>query len=347
MAQENLTVLIFGTGTITSSPAGISCTVTEGTGCSANLASGTVTLSETPGAGQTFYGWTGGCTGSSSTCTFSLTANTSVAAVFQCGPPIYPCSTRSTSPVGTLTPSFSASTLYNTVVYSPLNPTLDPITRFIDQNVVQYGTSTNLSTAFSSGNLTVSGGDIDLMTSLHAQYVLIRGEGGPNWMFQTSVVNGALQNATNGGENPSLAVGATAFSFSRVSENVYYYVNPSTGLLEQATINSGTPMTSTLTSNAYFPFNIANCPAAPSGTPNWFSSLTVSVNDSVFMFSAGWGVTEQGDAHLAFAYSPTLGCSTLDLAPNGTSSTYGNWYSWCTSNCSAATPAGTETARCV
>jgi hypothetical protein len=340
MAQENLTVLIYGTGTVTSSPAGISCTVTGGSGCSASLASGTVTVSEVPGSGQTFYGWTGGCTGSGSTCTFSLTANTSVAAVFQCGPPIYPCSTRSTSPVGTLTPPFSTSTPFNTVVYSPLNPTLDPITRFIDQNIVQYGTSTNLATLIGEANLTLSAGDVDNDTSLHAQYVMIRASGGPNWIFQTSIVNGALQNATNGGENPSLFVYAPAFSFSRVSENVFYYFNGSS--LEQATINAGTPMSDKLTNNASFPFNINNCPGSPgTGTPTWFSSLTVSANDSVFMFSAGW-VTGQGYAHVAFAYSPTLGCSAIDLAPNGASSTYGNWYAYCIGSCSGTPPSGTE-----
>jgi hypothetical protein len=340
-AQNTLTVLIFGTATVTSSPAGISCTVTGGTGCSANLPSGAVTLSETPGTGQTFYGWTGGCTGSGLTCTFSLTANTAVGAVFQCGPPIYPCSATTKSPVGTLTPSFSTSTPFNTVVFSPLNPTLDPITRFIDRNVVQYGTSTNLSTAISSGNLTVSGSDNDLNTSLHAQYVMVRANGGPNWIFQTSTLNGAMQNATNGGENPSLGVYSPAFSFSRVSEKVFYYFTGSS--LQQATIVPGTPMTDTVTANASFPFNIDNCPAAGTGTPTWLSFLGVAANDSVFMFAAAW-TGGQGYGHLVFAYSPTLGCSTLDLAPNGTSSVSGNWYTWCTSNCSAATKAGTETA---
>jgi hypothetical protein len=340
-AQNTLTVLIFGTATVTSSPAGISCTVTGGTGCSANLPSGAVTLSETPGTGQTFYGWTGGCTGSGLTCTFSLTANTAVGAAFQCGPPIYPCSATSKSPVGTLTPPFSTSTPFNTVVFSPLNPTLDPITRFIDRNVVQYGTSTNLSTAISSGNLTVSGSDNDLNTSLHAQYVMVRANGGPNWIFQTSTLNGAMQNATNGGENPSLGVYSPAFSFSRVSEKVFYYFTGSS--LQQATIVPGTPMTDTVTANAGFPFNIDNCPAAGTGTPTWLSFLGVAANDSVFMFAAAW-TGGQGYGHLVFAYSPTLGCSTLDLAPNGTSSVSGNWYTWCTSNCSAATPAGTETA---
>jgi hypothetical protein len=243
--------------------------------------------------------------------------------------------------VGTLTPPFSTSTLFNTVVYSPLNPTRNPETRFIDQNIVAYGTSTNLATKIGSGNLTISGGDIDTNTSLHAQYVMLRGQGGPNYIFQTAIVNGAMHNATNGGENPSLSVFADAFSFSRVAENVYYYI--SSGVIQQAVINAGTPMAATVTSNAHFPFTVAgNCPGAPaSGTPTWTSSLTVSQGDGVFMFGMSW-VGGQGYGHLVFAYSPTLGCSALDLAPNGTSSTYGNWYSWCTSNCSAATPAGTE-----
>jgi hypothetical protein len=260
-----------------------------------------------------------------------------------CGPPSYPCSTTSTTPVGTLPLSFSTTTPYNTVVFSALNPTLDPITRFTDQNIVQYGTSTNLATRIGSGNLTNSADDLDNNTSLSTQYVMIRANGGPDWIFQTSIVNGALQNSTNGGENPSLGVPATAFSFSRVSEGTYYYLSGNS--LYQATINPGTPMTSTVTSNSSFPFDIGNCPAASSTPASWFSSLTVSKGDSVFMFSVGW-VGGQGFAHLSFAYSPTLGCSALDLAPNGTSSTFGNWYAYCVGSCSGMAPSGTE-ATCI
>jgi hypothetical protein len=120
MAQEHLTVLIFGTGTITSSPAGISCTTSGGSGCSANLASGTVTLSETPGTGQSFYGWEGGCSGSSSTCTFDLTANTLVTANFtsttSCvGPPTYSCASTATTGYGNLNYLFQSSVPTGTV----------------------------------------------------------------------------------------------------------------------------------------------------------------------------------------------------------------------------------------
>jgi phospholipase C len=72
-----------GSGTVTSSPAGIDC----GTTCSADFASGDVTLTATPGTSFEFNGWTGACSGTS-TCvipagstatanaTFSATLNT-------------------------------------------------------------------------------------------------------------------------------------------------------------------------------------------------------------------------------------------------------------------------------
>jgi phospholipase C len=67
-----------GSGTITSSPAGINCGAT----CSANFASGTaVTLTATPNAGSTFAGWSGGCSGTG-TCSLTLTGNASAMATF-------------------------------------------------------------------------------------------------------------------------------------------------------------------------------------------------------------------------------------------------------------------------
>jgi hypothetical protein len=70
-----------GSGTVTSSPAGINCASTGGS-CSASFGSGTVTLTATPVGSSSFGGWSGGCTNSSSTCTFSLQSNTTVTATF-------------------------------------------------------------------------------------------------------------------------------------------------------------------------------------------------------------------------------------------------------------------------
>jgi hypothetical protein len=67
-----------GSGTVTSSPAGISC----GSTCTASFASGaSVTLSAAAASGSTFSGWSGACTGSAS-CTLSMTAARNVTATF-------------------------------------------------------------------------------------------------------------------------------------------------------------------------------------------------------------------------------------------------------------------------
>jgi Divergent InlB B-repeat domain len=72
-----------GTGTVTSSPAGINC----GTDCSEVYNHGTsVTLTATPAVGSTFSYWSGGGCSGTSTCTLTVTSTTSVTATFtRCG----------------------------------------------------------------------------------------------------------------------------------------------------------------------------------------------------------------------------------------------------------------------
>jgi hypothetical protein len=67
-----------GSGTVTSTPAGIDC----GAACTATFASGTaVSLVATPAAGSTFAGWGGACSGTGP-CVVGLTAATTVTATF-------------------------------------------------------------------------------------------------------------------------------------------------------------------------------------------------------------------------------------------------------------------------
>ncbi len=67
-----------GTGTVTSNPAGINC----GSDCSELYDENTsVTLTATPGAGSTFAGWSGGCSGTGS-CTVTMNAAKQVTATF-------------------------------------------------------------------------------------------------------------------------------------------------------------------------------------------------------------------------------------------------------------------------
>lgn len=68
-----------GSGTVTSSPAGVSC----GSTCSASFASGAaVTLTATAASGSVFAGWSGDCTGSQSSCNLSMGQGRNVTAAF-------------------------------------------------------------------------------------------------------------------------------------------------------------------------------------------------------------------------------------------------------------------------
>lgn len=79
VAKVALTVKVTGRGTVTSSPAGISC----GKDCTESYAVGTpVTLQAVPGRGAKFKGWSGACTGSALTCTVPMSAATKVSASF-------------------------------------------------------------------------------------------------------------------------------------------------------------------------------------------------------------------------------------------------------------------------
>lgn len=68
-----------GTGTVTSSPAGLNCKPT----CTALFPARTmVTLTAAPGAGQAFNGWTGPCSGLALTCAFPISSAEAVSAAF-------------------------------------------------------------------------------------------------------------------------------------------------------------------------------------------------------------------------------------------------------------------------
>lgn len=98
--QQTLNVSLSGngSGTITSSPAGINCPKT----CTAEFVSGTqVTLTATAGSNSSFSGWSGSCSGSNYTCQVTLNQNTvAVAAGFILLPPPQVTLTVVVSPTG-------------------------------------------------------------------------------------------------------------------------------------------------------------------------------------------------------------------------------------------------------
>ena len=97
-----LTVTKSGSGTVSSDVAGISC----GSDCSESYLNGTVvTLTATSASGYAFNGWGGACTGTTTTCTLSMTAAKSVTATFKAIPKYTLTVTKSGSGTVTSTPS--------------------------------------------------------------------------------------------------------------------------------------------------------------------------------------------------------------------------------------------------
>jgi len=77
--RQTLTVNVTGSGTVTSTPSGISCPGT----CSASFAYGTtVTLSPSPSSGYLLAGWTGGTCSGTGACAFAMTGAKNVSAWF-------------------------------------------------------------------------------------------------------------------------------------------------------------------------------------------------------------------------------------------------------------------------
>lgn len=80
-----LSVSTTGDGRVTSVPSGIDC----GSTCSASYDADTVvTLTATAGSGQVFDGWGGACSGTTATCSVTVSAARSVSAAFRASAPV-------------------------------------------------------------------------------------------------------------------------------------------------------------------------------------------------------------------------------------------------------------------
>jgi len=79
---KHLTVSVSGLGSVSSTPAGISCPEACGTDFTTET---NVALTATPASGSTFTGWSGACTGTGA-CSVSMTADRSVGATFSSAP---------------------------------------------------------------------------------------------------------------------------------------------------------------------------------------------------------------------------------------------------------------------
>jgi len=100
-----------GSGTVNSSPGGISC----GTTCSANFTTGSsVTLTASPASGSTFAGWSGACTGTGA-CSVTMAGARAVTATFNTSVSTFTLSyTRAGTGAGTVTSNPAGISCANT-----------------------------------------------------------------------------------------------------------------------------------------------------------------------------------------------------------------------------------------
>lgn len=239
-------------------------------------------------------------------------------------PPLYTGTYTGTNPLGTLTPPFTATTPYNTVIQVP--PSGNFMTILTDQN---WKCKNITAAQLAISNLTSSGGDNDRMGSLHGTYLWAHVEGANCMIHVTTNAQGQFQNTTNGGEDSCIQVPGQ-FGTSAVSDTVFYWLS-NAHLLHQGTVTSD--CTYTETNNSQFPFDYDTCPGTgiTPGTNGTSASIVgIGFDDQTFSVDLSWA-GGQGTAHFALAYKPGIGCSTLNTAT-------GQWYAY-----GAKTVSGTET----
>jgi len=134
-----------GTGTVTSSPGGISC----GSDCSEIYNIGTsVTLMASPDTSSTFGGWSGACTGTG-TCAVTMDAEKTVTATFTLK--TYTI-TASAGTGGTISPSGSVSVNHG----ASQTFTITPNTSYLVADVLVDGNSVGAVTTYTFGNVTAN-----------------------------------------------------------------------------------------------------------------------------------------------------------------------------------------------
>jgi hypothetical protein len=154
-----------GSGTVTSSPAGIDC----GSSCSESYPGGvTVTLTASPAAGSVFAGWSGACAGTGA-CAGPMTSDRSVGATFNLAPVTFSFTTPAagSSVRGTVTVGLAASggsggytyrvTIDGVEVYAGTTPSFTwDTTAYPDGGRTLVGTVTDSDGRTASQNRTVT-----------------------------------------------------------------------------------------------------------------------------------------------------------------------------------------------
>ncbi len=171
-----------GSGTVTSSPAGINC----GADCSENYTDGTsVTLSQSAAAGSTFAGWSGACSGTGS-CVVSMTQARSVTATFNTSGGAPTCSPASQTVAPNASASFSASGGTGSYTWSGGG---SPATGSGSSFSTSYSTTGSKTVTVTSGGLTATC-SVTVATASQCNSISVSSNKSTNWLIGGPQVNG-------------------------------------------------------------------------------------------------------------------------------------------------------------
>lgn len=282
---ETLSVGITGSGTVTSSPSGVSCPGV----CSSTFTFGTtVTLSASPAAGYTFGGWSGACSGTG-ICIVTMNAAVGVNATFNAVPE-------------SLSVSVSGGTGSGTVISSPAGISCPGVcgTSFSHGTNVFLTASPSSGFGFSgwsgacSGNSTTCSLTMNAAKSVTATFaplqtlgVSVNGNGtvtsSPSGIFCPSTCSASFVQGASVTLSPSAAVGFKFTGWSGACSGTGSCV---------VVMNTGASVTATFT-------------AQPAQT------LTLSVTGNGTVTSSPSGISCPGTCSTTFAYGTTVNLSDL------------------------------------
>ncbi|MGK0617432.1 InlB B-repeat-containing protein [Meiothermus cerbereus] len=333
-----------GSGTVTSSPAGINCGAT----CAASFAQGTtVTLTAAPASGSVFAGWSGGGCSGTGVCTVTMSAAQSVTATFNTAPASTfsltvnksgtGSGTISSNPTGincgaTCSAAFSAGTSITLSATAASGSTFagwsgggcsGTGTCSLTMNAAQNVTATfNTAQSFGTLNLQVSG-----LPSGNSATLTITGPDGFNQ--QRTILTGtgqSLSDVVTGSYTvtaPSVVVSGTTYNPNPASQNVAVTTGSATASVNYTqapaasfalTVNKGGTGSGTVSSS---PAGI-NCGVTCSATFSSGASVILSpVADAASTF-AGWSgaCTGTGTCSVTMDAAKTV-TATFNTTPAG------------------------------
>jgi hypothetical protein len=240
-----------------------------------------------------------------------------------CGAPNY-CSSTATANPGAISALFTGTTGVNLTAFdTTYNPApLDCYTRATDATT--WGGS-------STDNNTFSGGDNDIMWSKLSTYVGVE-SGGEVYLLHLDLTGNCGKVVNTGDLNHTGGIHvAGPFGFSKVTDNIFYYLTNFTQINE-ATITSDKTYQSSLL------VDVASGTTCP-GLPYPFGAthggiLGIKYDDSRF----GWVLSNtggQGTGVWAVVWDRSLGCAVANMST-------GSYWAFCTSECTPSTrPTGT------